>query len=75
MCSRLLIFICVLSLSLILRVGEGVGKEEGIRVTREMIYEKLIEIEKRQAVFEALVKNIVSEPPENFFQIFLQISL
>ena len=24
---------------------------------------------------EALVKNIVSEPPENFFQIFLQISL
>ena len=58
MFSRLLLFICVLSLSLFLSVGVGIAKVEGIRVTREMIYEKLIEIEKRQAVFEERFKQI-----------------
>jgi hypothetical protein len=42
---------------LILFPARGYSKE-GLRVTNEMIYEKLIEIEKRQAIFEEQFKQM-----------------
>ena len=55
MCKKILIF---LALSILLSPVLSFAKNTGFRVTNEMIYEKLIEIEKRQAVFEERFKQI-----------------
>ena len=55
MCKKILIF---LVLSILLSPVLSFAKNTGFRVTNEMIYQKLIEIEKRQAVFEERFKQI-----------------
>ena len=55
MCKKILIF---LALSILLSPVLSFAKNTGFRVTNEMIYQKLIEIEKRQAVFEERFKQI-----------------
>ena len=55
MCKKILI---LLVLSILLNPILSFAKTTGFKVTNEMIYQKLIEIEKRQAVFEERFKQI-----------------
>ena len=61
-------FFSVLLLVFLISAGVGYGGE-GLRVTNEMIYEKLLEMERRQAVLEAQFREFKESVDRRFEQV------
>ncbi len=63
------LFVAALLLLLVAFFGLSLAGERGLRVTNEMIYEKLLEMEKRQAVLEAQFREFKESVDKRFEQV------